>query len=843
MADKFLSTGGSGSVNISDGSANIFAASLAAANLDPSRPIKTNAVRQLVSTSLDISDTQGLQTELDGKLANPLTADFNFQGFEANGVRDVEFAKLPNLGASTAGTVRLYANNDGKIHQVDESGVDIIIGGNAYDQGLNTTDDVKFNEVECAVLKQTNTTSTFTIQQVAGGTRLDEAGAFGPTNLDLGTGGTNPELRLNNLGCRFFRPLRINQDTDDYELAADRGSANQVLTSDGVGGTSWQPAASGNPFDQTLNTTDSVSFAGVELASGGKLGWTGKPSQQLLDIGTPGSGVLLLNADANLVLQAPQGIQVNATSALTMQGSTASVQANTGDAVLLSVAGDLKLQSPTGQIQLENQTLVGTPAGGYTLPLVRGTVGQYLRQNLAGIVSWTDFPSAAHGIASMVGNSLPTSFAASGVYTQIVGVRTGSQLQNFTFASNALEYTGAEPSQFLVNVSQSWIHALGTPDEFRLAIFVNGVIVPSSEQRCNLDSDSDYPRSSSTNAIISLSNGDQVDVRIANFDDTTTGTVIDHSLTIVKVGLVAGGGGSGGDVIGPGISVDNGLALFDGTSGELIKEAPATLDATGIFNITAAAGPQIELSDTLNDYQLGLFGGSMRLQKGLADKIWDTTGNRFNSFRNMWVQADLEFNAGANSVVLPQTRGLAGQSIVSDGVGGSAWSEVPPKVFKVYSQVAQNFKAATAAQSIYNILGPEGLGTKTVPANSPLGTSIAFKCSGTYTYSGGTTNILLVIGGNTLPFGFAAIGAVLGYQFEIDLTVSLRTLGAGGTAWVEGSLTYVANPASGQVARIPLNGTIPVNTTVDNVMDLQASFTAVGNNLTTESGSIIVSQL
>jgi len=628
-----------------------------------------------------------------------------------------------------------------------------------------------------------------------------------------------------------------------YSLATTRGLVGQVLTSDGAGGSSWQAGGgSSNPFDQSLNTTDDVQFANVELAAGGKLGWTGKPSQQILDIGAPGAGILVVNADNNLSLGAPGGIQVNAAVALTVQGATATVQANTGDAVVLSVAGDVKLQAPTGQIQLANQTLVGAVATGFTLPTVRGSPGQYLRQNVAGLTSWTDFPSAAHGTASMVGNGLPTSFAAAGVYTPIVGIRTGSQLQDFTFAPNVLQYTGAEPSQFLVNLSQTWDHAGGTPDLFRLAIFVNGAIVPSSEQRCALDSDSDYPRSSSTNAIVQLSNGDQLDVRIANFTDTTQCTVIDHTLSIVKVGLVAGGGSSG-DVIGPAAATDSGLALYDGISGKLLKDSPATLTAGGILNITQPAGPQLELSDSLNVYQTGLFGGVLRTQKGPGDVIWDTTGNRFNSFRNMWVQADLEFNAGANSVVLPQTRGLNGQVIIADGLGGSSWAEPVSKTTKVYSQIQQNSKAATAPQSIYNILGPEGLGSKSLPANSPLGTSIAFKCSGTYTYSGGTTNILLVIGGNTLPFGFAAIGPILGYQFEISMVVALRTLGAGGTAWVQGSLTYITNPASGQVARIPLTGTIPVNTTVSNTMDLQASFTAVGNILATESGSIIISRL
>ena len=70
-ADKFLNTGGSGGVNISNGTTDIFAATLSAANLDPSRPIKTNAVRELVSSNLDIADINNLQSELDNVISNP----------------------------------------------------------------------------------------------------------------------------------------------------------------------------------------------------------------------------------------------------------------------------------------------------------------------------------------------------------------------------------------------------------------------------------------------------------------------------------------------------------------------------------------------------------------------------------------------------------------------------------------------------------------------------------------------------------------------------------------------------------------------------------------------------
>ena len=379
---------------------------------------------------------------------------------------------------------------------------------------------------------------------------------------------------------------------------------------------------------------------------------------------------------------------MNATTGLTMQGATATLQANTGDGVILSIAGDLKLQSPAGLIQLANQPLIGTPASGFTLPTVRGTIGQYLRQNAAGIVSWANVPSAAHGVMSMVGNGLPTSFASAGVYTQIVGTRTGSQLQDFIFAPNVLQYTGAEPGQFLVNVSQSWIHALGTPDEFRLAVFVNGAIVQSSEQRCNLDSDSDYPRSSSTNAVISLSNGDQVDVRIANFDDTTTGTVIDHTLSIIfKVGLVASGGGGNPfnqdlnttdsptfagltvptltapvndvEVIARELTVQNPVA------GSTTLEVRSNGAGDAVLAFTEGAAGRWELyKTTTND--LAISNGA------LGDDVITISNSAGNAIE---LKSSVDVNGGANSFRLPTVRPAAGQLLYGISPTLTGWRD------------------------------------------------------------------------------------------------------------------------------------------------------------------------
>ena len=61
MANKFLLSS-DGKTNLSNGSSTLFGSTIGASNL---LPVKTNSTKQLVSTKLDISDINNLQSELD----------------------------------------------------------------------------------------------------------------------------------------------------------------------------------------------------------------------------------------------------------------------------------------------------------------------------------------------------------------------------------------------------------------------------------------------------------------------------------------------------------------------------------------------------------------------------------------------------------------------------------------------------------------------------------------------------------------------------------------------------------------------------------------------------------
>jgi hypothetical protein len=143
--NKFLDDSGT---NISDGTAVIYAATIGAANLEASMPVKTNATKQLVSTKLDISDVNNLQTTLNNTISNPFAGELSAHSYVATQgnpnkrIRVTEDTITSDNGAviamNTANTINLQATS-------------VLVNGtvlpSAANQTLNTTDDVTFNSV------------------------------------------------------------------------------------------------------------------------------------------------------------------------------------------------------------------------------------------------------------------------------------------------------------------------------------------------------------------------------------------------------------------------------------------------------------------------------------------------------------------------------------------------------------------------------------------------------------------------------------------------------------------------------------------------------------------------
>ena len=109
MSDKFLGTGGGGAVNISNGSTNIFGATIGAANLEPSRPIKTNSVSVLVSSNLDIADVNNLTTDLAQK-------------------HSLAFINGGGISQPDAGTLGVYSKADNRLYYQSSTGTEYLMG-------------------------------------------------------------------------------------------------------------------------------------------------------------------------------------------------------------------------------------------------------------------------------------------------------------------------------------------------------------------------------------------------------------------------------------------------------------------------------------------------------------------------------------------------------------------------------------------------------------------------------------------------------------------------------------------------------------------------------------------
>ena len=116
MASKFLATGGT--QKLDDGTAVIYAASLGSTNLEPSKPVKTNGVLQLVSENLDIGDVNNLATDLVYKT-------------------QLEFTEQLGGYVPSPNHQRLYFKTDEKLYKLNSAGVETEIGGGGGGGGIS----------------------------------------------------------------------------------------------------------------------------------------------------------------------------------------------------------------------------------------------------------------------------------------------------------------------------------------------------------------------------------------------------------------------------------------------------------------------------------------------------------------------------------------------------------------------------------------------------------------------------------------------------------------------------------------------------------------------------------
>ena len=150
MSNKFLDASGT---DISDGSALVYAASLGASSLDPSQPVKTNSTRQLVSTKLDISDINSLQTTLDSVITNPFAGELTAQSYVATlGNPNKRMRITEDTITSDNGTVMDFMTTD----TIDLQATNVLVNG----ANIATSTDLSAIQNQSAIVNKTDFVGT-----------------------------------------------------------------------------------------------------------------------------------------------------------------------------------------------------------------------------------------------------------------------------------------------------------------------------------------------------------------------------------------------------------------------------------------------------------------------------------------------------------------------------------------------------------------------------------------------------------------------------------------------------------------------------------------------------------
>jgi hypothetical protein len=219
MANKFNqynSTGG----DLTDGTADIFGATIGASNLTPSMPIKTDSNSRLRTELLLISDTSGLASALSSTITNPLQGDVDGNQHSVTDLKTISI----KTGTNTA-VVQYTGLSDTTINlptvfgDVSFTGVSSVVG---HLPGFSTVDGKSINDsgvpVTSVILQNGSVPMTaplhgFVGSQALPGYSFDGKNNYGMyqagTELLWSANGTN-SLKMSNAYVECERELRVN---------------------------------------------------------------------------------------------------------------------------------------------------------------------------------------------------------------------------------------------------------------------------------------------------------------------------------------------------------------------------------------------------------------------------------------------------------------------------------------------------------------------------------------------------------------------------------------------------------------------------------------------------------
>ncbi len=314
-----------------------------------------------------------------------------------------------------------------------------------------------------------------------------------------------------------------------------------------------------------------------------------------------------------------------------------------------------------------------------------------------------------------------------------------------------------------------------------------------------------------------------------------------QALILAATRIPGGAGADGaGDVVGPGSSTDNAIALFDGTTGKLLKNSLATVDATGGIHFDGTL-----VSDVGGGNARGANAVDLQTSRTLATQVASGISSVVTGGNN-------NVASGFSSVVGGGDDNTA--SGAGDNVVGGGFSNNSSGTFSTISGGQKN-----TAVGFNSAIGG-GESNTTPVSNATVGGGDTNSASGTgSTVGGGVSNTASGIssaipgGENNVASGRGSFAAgiqckatqsgafCLGDNINVDktnsVTDSILFSFAGGTRVERGPITAThgvdslttnspGNPVNGSAAAPPTVGQVPTATSATTFTWQTPSFTA-----------------